>query len=254
MADNHGFRKQISVDISGSANIHNGFGTGTSIYLACLEALMLINAHPTNDSALIQSSGRGGTSGIGIRTYFHGGLVVDLGRQSDGKRLQPSSLAEAETCLPLLLQRTTMPDWNIGICIPTHIRSLTSKDEMLFFEETCPIPENECHRAFYHGVAGVFSAVQEQDQVAFQNSVQEIQECEWKRAERAQHGRLLHELENRLYSMGASAVGMSSLGPSLFFLADQIDSSIQKMQLALPNCKFIKCLPNNSGRKIEWLN
>ena len=64
----HGLRKKISVNISGLANIHNGFGTGTSIYLACMEALMLINIQPIRETELIQYSGRGGTSGIGIRS------------------------------------------------------------------------------------------------------------------------------------------------------------------------------------------
>ena len=135
-----------------------------------------------------------------------------------------------------------------------NIRSLTNKEEEAFFKETCPVSEKECHRAFYHGVAGIYSAVNEQDQAAFQSSIREIQECKWKKAERALHGNRLLDLENRLYDCGATAVGMSSLGPGLFFLAHQIEEKIEKMKKEIPDCTFVSCLPSNVGREVKWLN
>jgi len=249
--ERYGLQRRIAIEITGGVGAHYGFGTGTASRLACLEALLLVNGHQVNESELIRLSGRGGTSGIGIHVYFHGGLVIDLGRKSDGEVPQPSSQAEFDFDLPLLLQQTEMPLWEIGICIPSHISPLTEEEEKVFFHQTCPIPETECYRALYHGVAGVFSAARERDRSAFGNSVHELQECAWKRAERTHHGQALSDLEDLLYALGASVVGMSSLGPALFFLADQVESVVEKMRAASPQCELMICQPSNTGRRIE---
>jgi beta-ribofuranosylaminobenzene 5'-phosphate synthase len=252
LKEKYEFAQAVSITISGNAYSHYGFGTGTAIRLACLEALMLVNDHPVSKGELIRLSGRGGTSGIGIHTYFHGGLVLDLGRKNDGKAHIPSSQAKGKLSTPLLLQQVAMPEWEIGICIPSHIKALTEKEEKTFFAKTCPIPEAEAHKAMYHAVAGVYAAVQEHDKTVFEASIKALQECAWKKAERQMHGEPLSELESQLYEMGATAVGMSSLGPSLFFLADDMDAVIGKMQDVIPNCEFIKTKPANSGRVINY--
>ena len=238
--------------VEGTSPAHHGFGTGTSIRLACLEALFLLNNQKISDAELVNISGRGGTSGIGIHTYFEGGLVVDLGRKNNGALHTPSSQACESFDAPLLLQQVSMPEWNIGICIPSHIKALTEDEEMIFFKKTCPIPESEAYKAMYYAVAGVYAAVRENDKSSFEASVRALQKCAWKKAERERHGASLFKLEKQLYEAGANAVGMSSLGPSLFFLADDLDAVIVKAQDAFPNCEFIKTKPANSGRLISY--
>jgi len=249
--EKYGLKESVSINILGDADSHHSFGTGTAIRLACLEALMLINNQPVPEDELIRLSGRGGTSGIGIHTYFQGGLVLDLGCKNDGRAHIPSSQAKGELPTPLLFQQVAMPEWEIGICIPSQIKVLTEEEEKAFFIKTCPIPEAEAHKAMYYAVAGVYTAVQEHDKQVFEASIRALQECAWKKAERQIHGEALFELESQLYEMGATAVGMSSLGPSLFFFSDDMDAAIEKMQKALPSCEFIKTKPVNSGRVIS---
>ena len=246
----YGFQKSISVHISGDASAHHSFGTGTAIRLACLEAMFIANNKGYTNDELISLSGRGGTSGIGIHTYFQGGLVLDLGRKNTGEALQPSS-QNSKSIKPLLFQQVTMPDWDIGVCFPSHIASLNEKEEKAFFKATCPIPESEAYKAMYHAVSGVYAAVCEHDKGAFEVAIKALQECAWKKAERNQHGEALATLEEQLYFHGASTVGMSSLGPCLFFLSNDMDKALVKMKESIPLCTFIKTKPSNNGRLID---
>jgi len=246
----HGFQQSISVQINGDASAHHSFGTGTAIRLACLEALFMTNNKEYTNDELIQLSGRGGTSGIGIHTYFNGGLVLDLGRKNTGEALQPSS-QNSKSIKPLLFQQVTMPSWEIGICFPSDISFLREKEEKAFFKATCPIPESEAYKAMYHAVSGIYAAVCEHDKGAFEAAIKALQECAWKKAERNLHGEALAILEEKLYSHGASTVGMSSLGPCLYFLSDDMDKALVQMKENIPSCTFIKTKPNNSGRVID---
>lgn len=153
---------------------------------------------------------------------------------------------------PLLLQQTSMPDWDIGICIPHHIKALTEQEEIAFFDQTCPIPESEAHKIMYHAVAGAYAAAKEADKPTFEASIRALQECAWKKAERNEHGKPLADLEDKLYQLGATTVGMSSLGPSLFFFAKDMDTTIELMKIKLPTCEFIKTKPANTGREISY--
>lgn len=91
----------VSVFIEGAMPTHCGFGSGTGIRLACLEGIFAINGRELEQPEIIRLSGRGGTSGIGINTYFHGGLVLDLGvaAEPDAQFLPSSSAVTHRTPL-----------------------------------------------------------------------------------------------------------------------------------------------------------
>ena len=46
---------------------------------------------------------------------------------------------------------------------------------------------------------------------------------------------------------------MSSLGPSLFFLSDNLGKVIKRMQLKKPPCKLLGTIPINKGRDIRYV-
>lgn len=243
----------VRIDINGDAIANHGFGSGTAIRLSSLEALMRINRNELSNNELACLSGRGGTSGIGVNTYFTGGAVIDLGIKNTNSTHRPSSLVGNITP-PLVLQQLDMPNWDIGICIPSNIKPLTKKQEEEFFEKVCPIRESEVHKSLYHSIMGILASIYENDKEAFEYSIREIQKCEWKKTERKFHGDALSEIEDTLYADGALAVGMSSLGPSLYFLANDVSKVIDQAKKDLPNCVFLKTLPCNYGRKIQCLS
>lgn len=246
------FKYSTSVTISGELRTHYGFGSETSIRLSCLEALFILNEHQYNPELLIGLSGRGGTSGIGIYTYFEGGAVLDIGRKYDGDSFNPSSYAENRKKVALLLQRASMPEWNIGLCIPLEIPPKNEFEEKEFFEKTCPITDTQVYATLYHVIFGLNAAIQEHDKLTFCKALKNIQNCAWKHAERKQYGVKLSEIETNLYSNGAMAVGMSSLGPSLFFIADDVPSVINKMQASASKCQLINTYSINRGRIIKY--
>lgn len=248
--ERHGFATALDVTVGGRMRTHSGFGSGTAISLACLEALHRLNGSAPSPAALISASGRGGTSGVGIHTYFSGGCVFDLGR-SVGIGLHEPSHQVAIPQPPLVMDRLPMPEWDIGICIPLDIPHKTEAEERAFFERTCPLPAEAVYATVHHALFGLYAAIREADRSTFCRALRAVQECAWKKAERLEYGSALAEIEQSLYDCGAEAVGMSSLGPSLFFLADNVADVVSRMQNARPDCECFLTHPVNSGRSLH---
>ncbi len=245
-----GARHNIRIEIKGEMPTHFGFGSSSATRLACLEALHLLNNSKPEREQLVFSSGRGGTSGIGINAYFDGGLVIDLGRKTREFFYRPSQLSEKRKILPLMMQRIEMPEWEVGICIPNKILHKSEREEAEFFRKTCPIPSSSVYKILYNVIYGLYSAVRERDKKTFCLALQSIQQCAWKLAERKQYGKQLFRIEQQLYKCGVEAVGMSSLGPSLFFLAKDVKAIVEKMKIRMVDCKLLVTKPSNRGRKI----
>lgn len=246
-----GFQHAFDISIKGNIRPHAGFGSGTAVTLACLEALHILNGSEITQAELIAASGRGGTSGVGIYSYFSGGYVFDLGRKIDDSPFAPSHL-NGNKPAPLLLGQGPMPDWEIGICMPATIPHKTQAEEREFFERTCPLPANKVYETVYYTLFGLYAALREADRSAFCEALKAVQNCAWKQAERREYGDELLEIEHAIYTAGADAVGMSSLGPSLFFLADDVNRVVETMREVRPDCEWLATRPDNSGRKIVY--
>ena len=76
--DSYALNYKISINISGGAIAHHGFGSGTAVRLSCLEALMVLNEVELSNSELVKLSGRGGTSGIGVNGIMVSGLSFHI--------------------------------------------------------------------------------------------------------------------------------------------------------------------------------
>lgn len=246
----HGFATALAIAIGGRMRTHSGFGSGTAISFACLEALHQLNGSTPSPAALISASGRGGTSGVGIHTYFSGGCVFDLGRPVGTEPHEPSHQATASQP-PLVLDHLPMPEWDIGICIPLGIPHKTEAEERTFFERTCPLPADAVYETLHHSLFGLYAAIREADLATFCRALRAVQECAWKKAERLEYGPALAEVEQALYGCGAEAVGMSSLGPTLFFLADNVADVVSRMQSARPDCECFLTRTANGGRSLR---
>lgn len=244
----HGFEAKII----GNCFSHVGLGTGTMIRLACIEALFLINGIPYNSEKLVSASRRGGTSGIGIRTYFKGGYVFDLGHSND-KMFVPSNQAQHLMRQSLLLHAGPMPQWEWGLALKTNVFGASGIEESAFFKNHLPLPIAETWETLYHSILGVHAAYLEGDRINFGKAIRAIQTTSWKSLERDRYGKQLTELETAIYSCGAEAVGMSSMGPCLFFLSDDIPSVINKLKShSLGEITYLKTSSKNTGRVVRW--
>lgn len=236
--------------IDGAMQTHVGMGSATAIRLGALEALALVNGRTIARDALVAASGRGGTSGIGVNSYFDGGLVCDLGRTSDGSHFAPSSQTRTAS-LPLALPSVRMPAWPVLLCIPRAIRPKTQEEEIAFFARTAPLPAAASFETGYIALFNIYAAAVESDFAAFCHGVEHMQHTAWKRAERAEYGSALGLISARLRDAGAQCVGMSSLGPMLFCLAEPPRLADIAETARDLDCDVHYVHPANHGREVR---
>ena len=240
----------ISIIDCGEIARHTGFGSGTAITLSCVEALLVANNHPIDKATLQQLSGRGGVSGIGINTYFDGGLVFDAGRVEDGQPFMPSGVIDTKFQLPVSLVSMLMPSWQIGILTSADVQPLSSQAECQVFESVCPLSPQDVHEAVYHATFGVVSSALSHDFSTFCVAINTLQQCIWKRSEIAAFGDVITKTMSKLRDLGCDAVGLTSLGPSLYFLAKDFDQVCSRIRIAFPDARLIQTQPRNQGREI----
>lgn len=239
----------VQVDISGKMPSHYGFGSATGIRLAAIEGVAVVMGKSFDRAGLVQVSRRGGTSGIGVTTYFDGGLVFDLGMKNTRRELLPSSALEGEHGRALVISRFQMPQWSVGLCIPHGIPPKTEEEEVAFFRRVCPVPQADINETLYHVTYGVVASAREHDFRTFCEAIKALQQCTWKSSERQLHGHQLALLESKIYDAGAAAVGMSSLGPTLFFFADDLVDVVAKLRTTCPGHRWLVGQCYNSGRE-----
>jgi len=247
----HHLKHSFKISIHGKASSHTGFGVSTSIRMACVEGIYLLQKKQVSENQVVQQSCRGGTSGIGVHGYFTGGLIFDLGHKQNKEELLPSRNREHNSHLPLLLKSVSMPKWEVGILIPHHIPTKTNQEEKIFFKKTCPILKEQVYESVYHSLFGILASVETQDKSNFCKAIKAIQTQAWKQAERKLYPELTL-IEEKLYEFGADAVGMSSLGPMLYFFGSNIESIVDKVKRSELNesCSAFKTDVRNQGREI----
>lgn len=243
------FGHSVSTRLLGVARPHVGLGMGTGVRLAILEGLYLLNGAVGDQEALVQLSERGGTSGIGIRTYFQGGLVVDLGVRNLDHNFLPSSTSGRKSPPPILA-RAKMPDWPVCLCLPLALRPRTQAEERDFFRTAAPVDKHRAYEATYHAVFGAFAAVEENDRESFCTAIDALQKVEWKLREREQYGKELLEVESNLRAYGMTSVGMSSLGPLLYGFGPKTAILTAKEKQEEDGCMIFVTSPANCRRSI----
>ncbi len=242
----HGFGNGMSIEISGEVPAHRGLGGGTAARLAAIEALHLANGSKLNTEILVAASRRGGTSGVGVRTYFEGGMVFDAGHASS-QRPRPSHAWDSPG-RPLQLVRQDMPQWRFGICTPSWIPSLTHAQERALFANVLPISHGDVTEALYHMIYGVTGAVADRDLPTFTQAIDALQSAAWKAAEWRAHGQALSDVADILRNHGASGVGLSSVGPSLYFIAEDFELARLPPEIAQA---IVFTYPANGGRAVN---
>jgi beta-ribofuranosylaminobenzene 5'-phosphate synthase len=241
----------VKLELTGDMPSHCGFGSATAIRLATIEAVASIKGQNLTDDEIVRLSGRGGTSGVGVNTYFNGRFVFDVGVRAMNTSYLPSSSVEGMRLPPLVIMTDNMPNWEVGICIPSSISLKTAAEEVEFFTRTCPIPVSAVKDTLYEAVYGISASIREADFETFCRSIREIQRQVWKRLERELYGEPLFVLEREIYAAGAKAVGMSSLGPGLFFLGSDLKAVVEALRIKHPSHGWILSRCINSGRIIS---
>jgi beta-ribofuranosylaminobenzene 5'-phosphate synthase len=201
---------------------HVGLGSKTSLILAALKAVDLANDLRLSEAVLINLSGRGGASGVGVHAFFSGGFLVDAGHErSRAFSIGPSS-SRTPASPPLLVLRQDFPaDWVVHLLMPHSAALVSGKDEVEFFERHVPLPIDEVLlsiAALYHAVV---PAICSGDLGLLAVGLDDLHSVGFKRRELdAQPD---SAILRTLLSKASLPVGMSSMGPLVYAITMRND-------------------------------
>ncbi|KZX15061.1 homoserine kinase [Methanobrevibacter cuticularis] len=207
---------------------HSGLGSGTQISLATAK---LIHEHLKKDqyaskldnfdseisiSNLGKIIGRGGTSGIGIFSFEHGGFIIDGGHSlKEKKSFSPSSASTAKP--PSLIGTYNFPkEWDIVIAIPNADTSVTGMKELDLFKKYCPVPKRDVEKLSHLILMNLLPFLLEKDIESFGNVINHIQNLGFKKVEIDLQPEKVKSLMAKMHEAGAYGVGMSSFGPTVY--------------------------------------
>lgn len=241
----------FKVQIQNTPPTHSGFGSKTSLILSVLEAASLAADLSISRHELVALSGRGGASGIGVNSYFVGGMVWDYGHPiQEVDELLPSSLRRP-TDLPLRAQTTAFPAcWRILLALPSG-NHVSGSDEARFFRESTPVKRADALNVIACVHHGVIPAVLSARLPDLQVALKTIQGIGMKRLEvERQPGSaaLLKELQ-----VLGFACGMSSLGPLVYAVVHAADQESKREfihQCALKTAHYLGCFRAGEGREV----
>jgi beta-ribofuranosylaminobenzene 5'-phosphate synthase len=203
---------------------HVGFGSKTSLALSLIAGANIICACGWSAEEMQRLSGRGGASGIGIHTFFHGGVIWDAGHTLIGaKQLLPSGFAPASELPPLMLRYNFPELWRVVLILPDE-RPMSGEEEVRFFSKNAPVPSGEAlstMAALYHGVLPAFLSA---DYAALATALRKIHNIGFKKRELSRCSAGTRTCVDKLFEQGFAA-GLSSVGPLIYAIIPKSDDN-----------------------------
>ena len=251
--------KHLSIDDSYHFKVknvfpsHSGLGSGTQISLAVAKLILKMNHQDLEAPQIGEIVGRGGTSGIGVASFADGGFIVDSGHKKAVKKdFLPSSASKASP--PPVIARYDFPeDWKIIMVIPHVERKVFGDGEVNIFQKYCPIPVEEVQELTHLLFMKMMPAVLEEDLDCFGEAINNVQNIGFKKIELKLQNPFISKLMDDLRQGGASGVGMSSFGPTVYAITDTDSKDIRKTAQESMQDKegeIIVTKAQNSGAKI----
>jgi beta-ribofuranosylaminobenzene 5'-phosphate synthase len=254
----------INVDVTADIPRHSGLGSGTQWRLAWVSALNRVCNLGLDPVECAARSGRGGTSGIGIYAFRHGGVLVDGGhrRGRDKTAFAPSAFTEGISPPPLLARVQFPDEWRIALHVPSALRGLSGHEERQFMTENTPLPKAECAAVSHLVLMGLLPALIERDFAAFTQAVSELQVVGWKRRHwlRPQIAPAL-AVRRAFARANIAGCGLSSTGPTVFGFVDATRQHVTALERdarqileldpSVPPGEFLITRANNTGAEIQ---
>ncbi len=207
---------------------HSGLGSGTQISLAVGKSILNLHDMDMKSPEIAKIVGRGGTSGIGVRSFDKGGLIIDGGHKLDEKPdFLPSSASKASPA-PLIARYDFPEDWNIVLAVPNVPAGASGPKEVSIFQKYCPIPLESVQELSHILLMKMMPAIVEKDIDSFGDSINKIQNTGFKKVELDLQHPIINNLIENMRSAGAAGVGMSSFGPTVYAITDNGSKEIEK--------------------------
>lgn len=221
-----GIRLPGQLTVTEAPEPHIGLGSKTSVLLSVGRAITALNGLVATPRQLWRASGRGGTSGIGVHSFYRGGLLVDGGHRASGPRsFGPSSAGSPADVPPLLVALPVPPSWRVTLVLPAGRRTFGSAERDVF--SAAPVADIEVLRVVAAVYQGLVAAVATDDLAAAGAALELIMSAGFKRLELAHQPPSVRELAVELAAATGRPVGMSSMGPLLYVLHRADDGAAQ---------------------------
>ena len=252
----HGYRERcptdrqpppVRIQILRGLPPHVGLGSGTQLGMAVAHSLALLTGEEVSAAALAVRAGRGGRSSLGIHGFFHGGLLIESGKQ-------------AQDSLGPLASRVELPAaWRIVLIRPEAASGLYGTAERSAFSTLPPMPAATTERLCKLVLLGLVPAAIEEDLEACGEALYEIGRQVGEYFAPAQGGVYAHPLMarmvNRLRQAGVHGVGQTSWGPTLFALCADDDAAADVVSRLFQEdqgetCEYRVVAPLNSGARV----
>ena len=216
------------VEVVSCPPLHIGLGAKSQALLSTAVAVLTCHGREVIPDAVTALTQRGGTSGIGVHGFWHGGFIVDGGhptsRKGGSSSYRPSSHS-ASAGAATLLARYAFPAWPILIVQPAGYQIHGTWENQLF-RKVCPVPISQVRTVSHTILMQMIPAIVERDRQAFGASLWNIQDQRWKAFEIQSQApgvsRVMHKLRYELEVMGA---GMSSWGTSIMCIDERLEAA-----------------------------
>ena len=238
--------------------VHVGLGSGTQLLVGVAKVLCHLAECSVSSAELASVVNRGGTSGIGVASFEHGGFIVDGGHKfrtddaANSKSEYSPSAAVRGLMPPPVLLRYDFPDWDILICVPAGEETAGIR-EVQIFKVVCPVPLEEVRTICHLVLLKMLPAILERDLESFGFALEESQKYGFKRFEFRAQSRNVLRCMDFLKQNGGIGVGMSSWGPALFAFGEQLTDLCEKTRRFLVENMGGTCFvtrDNNTGMKV----
>ncbi|MBZ3936198.1 beta-ribofuranosylaminobenzene 5'-phosphate synthase [Methanimicrococcus blatticola] len=204
----------VEFEFLSPARQHIGLGSGTQIALSTAMAVNDLYSLGKSVKELAQITRRGGTSGIGVLAFEHGGFIVDSGhKMTDKNGFLPSSRSTAPPAD--LLLRLDFPDWDIVVAIPPKV-GINGEEEKKFFQSVCPVPIEDVREASHIVLMQMIPSILEQDIESLGNAVNQLQKVGFKKHEVAVQPPDVKSVIDLMLKNGLHGAGISSFGPAVY--------------------------------------
>lgn len=189
---------------------HAGFGSGTQLALAVAAAMARLNGEPFAADTFAASLDRGNRSGVGLRAFTEGGLIVDGGRGPDGGP-------------PPVIARLPYPEaWRVVLILDSSMAGVHGTREVEAFRDLPRFPEAQAAEICRITLMQVLPAAALAEPKGFGAGITRIQALIGDHFAPHQGGRYastaVAEALANVAAQGVPGYGQSSWGPTGFAL------------------------------------
>ncbi|GJD35926.1 beta-ribofuranosylaminobenzene 5'-phosphate synthase family protein [Methylobacterium aerolatum] len=224
---------------------HAGFGSGTQLALSVAAALAALAGRPFSPEDFSNALDRGNRSGVGLRAFTEGGLIVDGGRGADAAP-------------PPVVARLPFPEaWRVVLILDTSMEGVHGTREVEAFRELPRFPEAQAAEICRIVLMQVLPACATGDLTAFGAGITRMQDLVGDHFAPHQGGRYASPAVAGALAAaaerGIAGYGQSSWGPTGFLLAaseDEARALVADLDRG-PPLRFLIARGRNTGAVLD---